>query len=94
MKKVYVVEGSTGEYSDRTEWPVIAYESEDRAKQHVLNASAEARKILNERQEIGWHETAGKGLKNRFDPGMRMDYTGTFYSYYEVDVITDGETVN
>ena len=38
MTKVYVVEGSTGEYSDHREWPVAAYMREDLAREHADKA--------------------------------------------------------
>ena len=43
MKQVYVVEASTGEYSDHREWPLCAYEHEDEAKAHVVAAQTWAR---------------------------------------------------
>lgn len=41
MTKVYVVIGESGEYSDRRDWTVCAYLSEDMARRHVeLQATA------------------------------------------------------
>lgn len=38
--EIYVVVGTTGEYSDRTEWMVCAYRDEQLAKDHVVAATA------------------------------------------------------
>lgn len=46
MHTVYVVMGTTGEYSDRDEWAVCAYTSEDSAKTHVERATARARELF------------------------------------------------
>lgn len=42
-EKIYVVMGTSGEYSDRTEWPIVAYMSEERAKQKVLELDEKER---------------------------------------------------
>ena len=46
MSTIYVVMGTCGEYSDRTEWPVAAYTDEGLAKDHVKAATAKARELL------------------------------------------------
>jgi hypothetical protein len=43
MRTIYVVRGSAGEYSDRNEWPICAYEDEALAQKFVELASALAR---------------------------------------------------
>ena len=80
MKNIYVVMGSTGEYSDRTEWAVIAYHDETAAQEHVVNAERRAKEIYATREN---HYRAEKGI-NEFDTDMSMDYTGTFYFIYTV----------
>lgn len=56
MSKVYVVMGSHGEYSDRSEWCVAAYLDEALAKAHeaALDAAltAWAAKTMEEREEL------------------------------------------
>lgn len=86
MKTIYVVEGSTGEWSDRTNWIVCAYESEDKAKEHVEKASEAARVLFIEyekRHDINqpsqWDSTWEP--VSEWDPHIQMDYTGTFYTY-------------
>ena len=43
MKLIYIVFGSTGEYSDRTEWPILAVASEDRAQRLITDLDRVAR---------------------------------------------------
>jgi len=74
--------GETGEYSDRSEWPVKAFTEEEKAKELILLATAEAGRIANTRDPDSVSETESE--KNPHDPDMRMDYTGTSYFYYTV----------
>ena len=83
MKTVYLVMGTTGEYSDRTEWPVKAYLDKGKAEQHVEQASKKAAEIDVTRG--GCWDYPDKGV-NPFDPNMHMDYTGTDYFYYEAEL--------
>lgn len=80
MKNVFVVMGSTGEYSDRLEWAVMAYLDEAAAQEHVINAERRAKEIFALRK--GWRMP--EGVKNEFDLNMDMDYTGTSYFIYTV----------
>ncbi|HZF98301.1 MAG TPA: hypothetical protein VEY92_08675 [Pseudoxanthomonas sp.] len=73
---IYVVIGTTGEYSDCREWMVAAYMDKAMAEQHVTLASASAPK-----GDVDWQDYEAK---NPYDPGMSVDYTGT--QYYAVDV--------
>lgn len=43
---LYIVVGTIGEYSDRREWMVAAYEDEELARRHVELASARGREII------------------------------------------------
>ena len=79
---IYIVEGQTGEYSDNISWPVKAFVSEEKAKEFVEQVSAEYRKI-RERCGRGWNR---KKYSNPLDPNMEMDYTGTIYNYYWVEL--------
>jgi hypothetical protein len=75
MTHIYVVWGATGEYSDHQEWPVIAYEDEQLAQEHVTKASERYRELL---AQIGNNYKIPDGA-NEWDPNMRVDYTGTRY---------------
>lgn len=99
--KIWIVEGSTGEYSDHSEWPIAFYEDEDLAKRHVEKAAARYREI---NVALGYSEDgegaancgkcyrsprydceAHKDLRNEWDPDMSIDYTGTNYRCYSVE---------
>lgn len=82
---IYVVSGSTGEYSDQEEWMVEAFRDEDSAKELVINASARAREIQFSCSETGYY-LCSKG-KNEFDPKMEMSYTGTYYTYTSIELV-------
>lgn len=81
MKTIYIVMGTTGEYSDRIEWPVIAFEDEELAKQQVEYAKTMADKIYERCLE--YNKFPLISAKNSYDPNMKMDYTGTSYFIYE-----------
>ena len=80
MKNVFVVMGTTGEYSDRNEWAVMAYLDESAAQKHVVNADRRAKEIF---ATCADRYSVERGA-NEFDPDMRMDYTGTSYFIYTV----------
>jgi hypothetical protein len=79
---IYVVMGTTGEYSDRTEWPVVAFCQKDTAEKLIEQATKRAKEIEATREERYYVE---RGC-NEFDPDMTMDYTGTYYFLYEVEL--------
>ena len=84
-EKIYVVMGTTGEYSDRTEWTIAAYSDEEEAKKHVELATERAL-IEEANSEInGWDYQP----KNDYDTGMQIDYTGTGYYINEVELFVD-----
>ena len=81
MKTIYVVFGTTGEYSDRRDWPVKAFVNEAKAQQLVLDAT----RIAKEMEAKEWRSYDSKE-KNIFDPNMDMDYTGTGYYHFPVEL--------
>ena len=81
MPNVYIVMGSTCEYSDHYEWPVLAFRSEEAAEEHVLKASARFRELLQEAKGVCWDVRKDA---NEFDPEMQVDYPGT--NYYVITV--------
>lgn len=87
MDKVWIVMGSTGEYSDRTEWPVIAFTSEAAAKGRIADLDTRMQQMPQEWREDRWdHEDEIKAHMSQLDPGFQTRYTGTSYFFYEVDV--------
>lgn len=82
MIEVHVVEGTTGEYEDRTEWPVVGFT--DRARAEAFCKSIN--KWCQERS-LHVHRYSGDDVPtNPYDPHMQVDYTGTEYHLYTVTV--------
>lgn len=78
--KIWIVEGTSGEYSDQDQWIVCAYRSKERAEDVAANATRRADEIQKNRKR---YEPIPDGA-NEFDPKMRMGgYTGT--EYYTVE---------
>ena len=44
-RKIWIVEGTSGEYEDKREWPAAFYYDEKLADAHAIKAQARARKI-------------------------------------------------
>ncbi len=80
-RTIYVVVGSAGEYSDRNEWLVRAFDDEEAAKAFVLRATDKARELYAE-SEVQWAKgnTAWRAI-NEYDPDMKFSYTGASYFY-------------
>jgi len=76
---IYVVMGSTGEYSDERRWTVIAYFDKVKAQEHVINADRRAKEIFVEYKGDWVEYKEIPPNANEFDPDMVMDYTGTIY---------------
>lgn len=82
MAKCWIVTGSTGQYSDRTEWPVRVFLQEKSAidffdKLDRAYLSFPQTKRGYERDE-GQMEELEKCMKE-LDPRFMEDYTGTTY---------------
>ncbi len=85
---IWVVMGTTGEYSDRNEWPVVAFADKAKAEARIIACTEEANKRYANSQvpddDNGWSSYNTKD--NPLDPHMKIDYTGTSYFHYEVEV--------
>ena len=79
---IYIVEGSTGEYSDHRDWMLCAYRDEAAAQEHVEKATARANELVAEYQR-SYDIPSGA---NEHDPSMQIDYTGVRYTYYSVEL--------
>lgn len=79
MKKIYLVRGRTGEYSDSCEWYVCAYESKESADAH---AEALGKQTAHSDQ---WSWEKRFAFKTSLDRGFQCDYNGTSYEVVEVD---------
>lgn len=73
-KVVYVVRGSVGEYSDREEFPVCAYEDEDTAKSHAVAAEAHARAVAIAADEARGYNVLPEGALAPWDEGIDYKY--------------------
>jgi hypothetical protein len=86
--KVYVVMGSTGEYSANCEWPVFAFRAEASAQALVIAAETWLREqgIHDDNMTRSLSYADRDALRNPHDPYMQSpDYTGTRYFIMEVD---------
>ena len=81
VTQVWVVEGSTGEYSDYQEWPVIAYSDEAMAREHAFQAERRAKEL------IANGDSCFEESNNEWDPNMRsIGFSGVSYSCYQLSV--------
>lgn len=79
MKTIWIVHGSTGEYSDRSEWNVVAVETEEMAQQWVKALDIQYQSIPQAMRNDRWdHEEELKKIMS-LDPDFSMDSTGTHY---------------
>lgn len=83
MKAVWVVYGMTGQYSDRCEWNVCGYATEELAQRHADLAQARADQLPREYGST--YDIPAKA--NQYDLGMQIDYTGTTYRVCMVEVL-------
>jgi len=81
MKKIHVVMGSNGEYSDRTDWPVISYFDKEKAEKHVINAEKRVAEIIVQGSALPSAER-----KNEYDKGHVVCYDDNYF-LYEVDLV-------
>ena len=102
MSTIYVVMGTVGEFSDRREWAVAAYESEELAQRHVELASQRGREIEAARipgsardkmtgpeRGAAWNVYVDTWKTNQFDANFRCDYhPATYFLYEEVPLRT------
>ena len=92
MKKVFVVEGETGEYEEIRRWNAFAYFSEEKAnaKAAELNALLISMELhTNLENRISYDDRMKK--KNEFikksgDAYALLDYTGAEYYVYQIEV--------
>lgn len=84
---IFVVMGTTGEYSDRNEWPVVAYTDEQQAKIHIDAASEYARtlKIERDKSDDQWTFVLRPAP---LDPTIEMNVysDGTTYYYMTIEL--------
>jgi len=86
--KIYVVIGATGEYSDKSEWPVCwrSTLAEAELVVQVCNREAAEYKRWDDAHygAVEWDEKQAK-LAKMFDPYFVCDYTGTTYHVWTIE---------
>ncbi len=75
--EIWIVVGSTGEYSDYREWSVAAYTSKEEAEKHVELC----KKWFDDNGGIE-ELRSNYDILNPYDPHMSVDYTGTTWSIF------------
>jgi uncharacterized membrane protein YebE (DUF533 family) len=82
---VHLVVGSTGEYSDHSQWNVAAYTTREQAEEHVrrLNEMVAATKADGGMDWDGRGAVAER-VRKTLDPDCDIDYTGVEYEIQEV----------
>jgi N-acetyl-beta-hexosaminidase len=92
---IYVVEGSTGEYSDHCEWPFAAYSREEDAQAAAAWLNEKVREfalkaeesVTPEEHRIRYPKRKKAAEQMRqYDPGFKTDYTGTDYTYWPIEL--------
>jgi len=79
---IYCVFGTTGEYSDREQWPVKALRTELAAQEFCLKAKDLCRKF----DECNSLNDGRNKFNHPMDPNFQCTYTGTSYDYYTMEL--------
>lgn len=91
MSKIYIVIGSTGEYSDHTEWPVGWCSTIEKANALVAKLDAEAKAFREWDNACDSHDhwkLREERMRSMSDPSFSCDYTGTTYSVWTVEEVS------
>lgn len=88
---LYVVTGATGEYADKSEWPVVAYTDEQDAQAKAVRCAQRAKSYELTRKGDPFAGNDPPAAYKDEDPYLRVDYTGTSYSVVKVPVGKRGE---
>jgi len=84
MNTIYIVEGTTGEYDDRSEWPVHSFANEDKACQLAERLNAWCKEKGCEPDGPNASNSFQNDQRPEEDPGFLCYYTGTRYYVYPV----------
>ena len=85
MSKVWIVEGNTGEYSDRNSWIVKVCSSKYIAEQLCEKLNNWCKENFVHISNIDRHSYNYDRIKNPDDKMFSADYTGTNYCAFESD---------
>lgn len=81
---LWIVQGSSGEYSDRTEWPVCWFATEEEAVRYARLLEGADESLGADRDDWRKRDEVKARMARAGDPNWRSDYTGTRYSVYSV----------
>lgn len=84
MKSIFVVHGSTGEYSDRSEWDVVAVPTREMGEEYIAALGVQYQQIPQSMKDYHWEKEEEIKAIMSLDPNFSMDYTGTRYFLTEV----------
>jgi hypothetical protein len=86
-EKIWMVGGSTGEYSDRVEWAVDAWRSEAEAQARVKFLDDKMRELglCDSRDDYDIRDQKELAMR-AFDPAFSCDYTGSHYYICELEL--------
>lgn len=83
---VWIVMGTTGEYSDREDWPVKGFRSLEKARSFADLAKKQGQELVSKSTGYKGMISEFEGKRTECDPNFRADYTGTDYFIYEVEI--------
>lgn len=87
--RAYVIIGTTGEFSDRSEWPVAVVSSEDAAKRYIEALDEQYQRLPPEWRDNYWDSDGQMKAHMSLDPNFGCGYTGTSYFYCECPSLSD-----
>ena len=84
MESVYLVVGSTGEYSDHVAWYVRAFQSQSAAQNLAQKLTVASTNLKGDRYSRRVEAANEELMRAQGDPQWQTDYTGTRYEVAEV----------
>lgn len=87
--QAYVVIGTTGEYSDRSEWPVAVVASEQAAESYITALDQQYQRMPRRWHGRSWEYQDEIRAHMSLDPKFHCDYTGTSYFYCACPILSD-----
>lgn len=95
MTNIYIVEGRTGQYEDKSSWIVGAFKDKNKATTFADDCNKEAQRIekflhKHDMQPCQIYciedEKLEKEAKHKYDSDFQMDTNGTRYRMYSVEM--------
>lgn len=92
MNKVYIIQGSCGEYDDHTTWIYRAFTDKSKAqiRMNELNAKLKLMNMSSDNDNPSYDYSKelkiNQQIMNVIDEYFCYDYTGSSYSLIEVDL--------